>query len=122
MSKVYECGLSAYRRPSVARASRALSIYLVTSSIAVLGVFMGLEYFKPSGHILYERRDVLSTFANWDGNWYLQIARDGYKYDRDRNSSVGFFPGYPIMARYVASAAGLSTVSSIYFWRVRSSF
>jgi hypothetical protein len=92
---------------------RALSIYLVTSSIAVLGVFMGLEYFKPSGHILYERRDVLSTFANWDGNWYLQIARDGYKYDRDRNSSVGFFPGYPIMARYVASAAGLSTVSSL---------
>lgn len=48
----------------------------------------------------------------WDSTWYTRIAAEGYPdelpRERERIAEVGFFPGYPLSARAVARAAGLS--------------
>jgi hypothetical protein len=38
--------------------------------------------------------------AQWDGEWYLRIARDGYQwFGPATQSTVGFFPLYPVLGR-----------------------
>lgn len=33
----------------------------------------------------------------WDGNWYRDVATNGYLYDPSRPSNVAFFPLYPLL-------------------------
>lgn len=47
-------------------------------------------------------QDPIAACANWDGQWYVRIARDGYSYDREAMSSVAFYPAYPLCGRFVA--------------------
>ncbi len=42
----------------------------------------------------------------WDANWYLSIARDGYFYVPGSQSSVAFFPAYPLVLRAVGVVVG----------------
>jgi hypothetical protein len=42
------------------------------------------------------RPAVLEMWSRFDGSWYQQIATDGYFYDRSRQSSIVFFPTYPL--------------------------
>jgi hypothetical protein len=42
----------------------------------------------------------------WDGGWYVRIAQDGYSYVPGRQSSVAYFPGYPLTVRAVGGAMG----------------
>lgn len=46
------------------------------------------------------------TFAAWDSAWYLDIAQRGYVFRSDAQSSVAFFPLYPMLTRAVASLFG----------------
>ena len=41
-------------------------------------------------------------FAAWDSGWYFDIARHGYYWRPDGQSSVAFFPLYPMLMRTVA--------------------
>ncbi|MGQ0733736.1 MAG: mannosyltransferase family protein [Acidobacteriota bacterium] len=45
---------------------------------------------------------LAETFAAWDSGWYFDIAQRGYYYTADGQSSVPFFPLYPMMMRAVA--------------------
>ncbi len=38
-------------------------------------------------------------FYRWDSGWYTQISQKGYSYSPDRQSSVAFWPLYPITIR-----------------------
>lgn len=40
-------------------------------------------------------------WLRFDGNWYVGIADVGYSYVPDQQSSVAFFPGYPLAVRGV---------------------
>jgi hypothetical protein len=57
--------------------------------------------------------DVL---ARWDGGWYLSIVRDGYPSfvppgsGVAAQSSLAFFPGYPLVVRTLSTPLGLSPV------------
>ena len=44
----------------------------------------------------------LDMWSRWDGQWYLQIARDGYSYIPGQFSSVAFAPLLPILMHLVA--------------------
>jgi hypothetical protein len=44
----------------------------------------------------------VETLAVWDSGWYFGIATRGYYYDPDGQSSVAFFPLYPLLMRVVA--------------------
>jgi hypothetical protein len=38
----------------------------------------------------------LEGWFRWDGNWYRSIVVDGYSFTPGRQSSIAFFPAYPI--------------------------
>ncbi len=42
------------------------------------------------------------TFAAWDSGWYFDIARRGYYWSPDGQSSLAFFPLYPMLMRALA--------------------
>ncbi|MGO9110251.1 MAG: mannosyltransferase family protein [Thermoguttaceae bacterium] len=89
-----------------------------------LGLAFGLYVMPPSGgphsplHVPGSGSAVIDALICWDGQWYLEVAERGYSYDPDRESSVAFFPGYPLTiaamcrltkapANYVAIAVSL---------------
>lgn len=45
---------------------------------------------------------LAETFAAWDSGWYFTIARRGYEYDPAGQSSIAFFPLYPLLVRALA--------------------
>jgi len=45
-------------------------------------------------------------FAAWDSGWYWDIARRGYFFSPDAQSSIAFFPLYPVLMRAVAAPFG----------------
>jgi Mannosyltransferase (PIG-V) len=49
---------------------------------------------------------LAETFAVWDSGWYFDIASRGYYFNPDGQSSVAFFPLYPLLVRLAASPFG----------------
>jgi hypothetical protein len=45
---------------------------------------------------------LFGNWLQWDGWWYLAIARHGYSYRPGHMSAVAFFPVYPLVVRLVA--------------------
>lgn len=72
------------------------------------------------GHLLFPERQFrpfampfrvekfAEIFAAWDSGWYFDIARRGYYFNPDGQSSIAFFPLYPLLMRLVASPFGAS--------------
>jgi len=85
--------------------------YWTTTTIVILGVCLGHFYLIESHHQDHfhtpHRADLAAAFANWDGQWYVHVARDGYFYDAKAMSSVAQFPVFPLAGRYLAWATGL---------------
>lgn len=48
----------------------------------------------------------LSGWAQWDAGWYANIVDNGYSYLPGKQSSVVFFPAYPLAVRPVAALVG----------------
>ena len=44
----------------------------------------------------------LAGWAQWDSGWYFRIASEGYSYVVGAQSSVAFFPAYPLAVRTLA--------------------
>ncbi|GAA2159956.1 membrane protein [Humibacillus xanthopallidus] len=100
---------------TIFRAINVLMISLASQSEVIpasqdlesLGYFVTKAGPAPPGY--------LTTVTNWDGQWYWQIAEYGYPDRLPRNSSgqviqneFAFFPLFPILARALMSASGLS--------------
>ncbi len=85
--------------------------YGTTTAIVVLGVCLGHFYLADSHHYDHfhtpHRTDLGAAFANWDGQWYVHIARDGYFYDPKTMSSVAQFPVFPLVGRCLARTTGV---------------
>ncbi len=50
----------------------------------------------------FEARKFAELFADWDSGWYFDIASRGYYFNPDGQSSIAFFPLYPMLMRAVA--------------------
>jgi hypothetical protein len=79
--------------------------YFLTSFVAVFGLVIGHGLLIPCPD--YTRSDLITSFFNWDGIWYLAVMMNGYSYDPTGPSSVAFFPAYPLLGRLVAGVSGL---------------
>jgi len=44
----------------------------------------------------------LQGWAQWDSGWYSAIAQGGYGYIKGQQSTIAFFPSYPLLMRAVA--------------------
>ena len=50
----------------------------------------------------FEAAKFAETFAAWDSGWYFDIARRGYYWNPSGQSSIAFFPLYPMLMRALA--------------------
>jgi hypothetical protein len=55
----------------------------------------------------------LNGFATWDGVWYADIARDGYRFDPRKGSHVVFFPMYPVFGWAINLLTGCGVVLAL---------
>ena len=46
-------------------------------------------------------------YYRWDSFWYTSIARHGYSFSHDTNSSIAFFPLYPAIIRVTHDVTGI---------------
>jgi hypothetical protein len=60
----------------------------------------------------YPAAGVLGGWCRYDCTWYVEIATRGYSYTPGQQSSVAFFPGYPLVVRAVDSVVGNPIVST----------
>ena len=61
----------------------------------------------------FDNATLAETFAAWDSGWYYDIATRGYFYSSTSESSVAFFPLYPLAMRVLAWPFG-STAEAIW--------
>src|SRR5260370_37231972 len=66
-----------------------------TGSIYIYGVHVGLAAFTPQ----YRALPFLDAWIRWDARWYETIALHGYSFSERAQSSVAFFPLYPLLMR-----------------------
>jgi hypothetical protein len=86
-----------------------LTTYYLTSLLVVLGVIFGHDFLKAPPHNLDgvgPNPDLITCFARYDGQHYKHILENGYEYYPDRQSTIAFFPAYPLTARFLAWLTG----------------
>ena len=86
--------------------------------VGVLAVFVGVtavltavvaSYVGTGGPVVPRPVMVPGWLAGWcqgDGSWYLRIAESGYFYTPGRQSSVAFFPAFPMLLRGFGAVLG----------------
>jgi Gpi18-like mannosyltransferase len=52
--------------------------------------------------------DLTSSHVRWDSKWYIDIAKNGYSYDKEGLSNVVFFPLYPILMKAAEFFTGMN--------------
>jgi hypothetical protein len=97
----------ARRTRLISKASFDLTVWYVTSLISLFSVSFAHQFVRTRPHALAQSGDVWNAFANWDGRWYRSIAEIGYRYEPGRQSSVAFFPAYPMAARFISAVTGI---------------
>jgi hypothetical protein len=88
-----------------------IGCFLVGLVACVLAVWLGFRAGEASYYgspAEFRGSSVLGGFVRWDGGWYRQIAQEGYFYaGTDRQSSIAFFPVYPLVVRAVSALGRL---------------
>jgi len=67
-------------------------------------------------HISPTSHPWVNMLSRWDGGWYVEIARDGYRYEPGSPSNAAFFPLYPLLIRGIHALLLLS--ANDYWWLV----
>jgi len=79
-----------------------LSVHVLTKGTAFLAdVLFGPARPRPYPMPFASQR-FAETFAAWDSGWYFDIARRGYYWSPNGQSSLAFFPLYPLLMRALA--------------------
>lgn len=73
-----------------------------TFSIAFIANLLFTPYRLRGFAMPFKHQKVAEIFAAWDSGWYFDIARRGYYFTADGQSSIAFFPLYPMLMRVVA--------------------
>jgi len=69
-----------------------------------------VDHISPTSH------PWINMLSRWDAGWYLEIARDGYRYEPGVPSNAAFFPLYPLLIRAVHAL--LLLPENDYWWLV----
>ena len=83
-----------------------ITVRAATISAAFLANIV-FEPAMPRGFALpFANQKFMEIFAAWDSGWYWDIATRGYHFRPDAQSSVAFFPLYPMLMRAAAAPFG----------------
>jgi len=67
----------------------------------------------PRGFTLpFSNEKFVEIFVAWDSGWYWDIATRGYYFRTDGQSSIAFFPLYPMLMRAAAAPFGGSAAAT----------
>jgi hypothetical protein len=76
---------------------------VVTSALVVTAACASFRWLPLYGEHPPGRRDAaVEAFLAWDGQWYREIALQGYHFEREERSNIAFFPAYPLLVRLAA--------------------
>jgi hypothetical protein len=79
-----------------------LSVHVLTKGTAFLAnLLFGPARPRPFP-LPFESLRFAETFAAWDSGWYFDIAQRGYYWSASGQSSLAFFPLYPMLMRALA--------------------
>jgi hypothetical protein len=96
---------AALRRPPAAVLDVAFALVVTRAFTFTIG-FVANLLFPPARvrgvEMPFAPEKFAEIFVAWDSGWYFDIARRGYYYSADGQSSVAFFPLYPMLMRAVA--------------------
>ncbi len=76
-----------------------LSAFAISSALVLIAAWFGIVFVKPTALPVEPGYDFWFALDRWDGAYYRDIARDGYRYDPGKQGVVAFFPGYPLLIR-----------------------
>lgn len=83
-----------------------ITIRAATLSAAFLANIV-FEPAIPRGFTLpFSNEKFVEIFVAWDSGWYWDIATRGYSFVPDAQSSIAFFPLYPMLMRAAAAPFG----------------
>jgi hypothetical protein len=69
-----------------------------------------VDHISPTSH------PWVNMLSRWDAAWYVEIARDGYRYEPGVPSNAAFFPLYPLLIRAVHAL--LLLPENDYWWLI----
>jgi hypothetical protein len=88
-------------------AARPAAIYLAARLVVLFAIWTASRVNDPVS--------IGSAVTHWDGGWYLEVATNGYPHsvpptapDDSDQSTIAFFPLYPLCIRFVSGTFGLS--------------
>ncbi len=81
--------------------------YLTSVAVVTLAFLLGIlssgsSSRRSPNRVKASQTPFMTCVSQWDGQWYLQIATEGYSFDKQRMSSVAFFPLYPMLGAAVS--------------------
>ena len=83
-------------------ASAPVLLPFVASRLFIIGtILLSRTIVRPGPFITHG--GLRSVLVQWDGLWYLQIARHSYTFSPTEESSVAFFPLYPLLVDAISS-------------------
>jgi hypothetical protein len=112
---VADISLDAPPRSALARlaASRWLPVVLfLTVAVVLYGVVAIIGDWVPQSDRVansttyYHGPSILEGWLRWDAGWYRSIVDHGYFFVHGQQSSVAFFPAYPISMEFLADTVG----------------
>ncbi|MGI8809969.1 MAG: mannosyltransferase family protein [Acidimicrobiales bacterium] len=84
---------------------QAVMVFLAAAAVlfVVMGVVVPYLPEASGPHLAppFTGPSWLAGWAQWDSGWYRQIATNGYSYVIGQQSTVAFFPAYPLVVRAV---------------------
>ncbi|WP_239014380.1 mannosyltransferase family protein [Archangium violaceum] len=85
--------------------SRTLALVILTAVIACAAAAGAgawrFHHKNPQAPVVRLDEYVVMGWVGWDSSWYMRIAQEGYQYVPGAQSSVAFFPLYPLAIRAV---------------------
>lgn len=95
----------AHRVPAVV-ADVAFALLATRAASLFVAFIANLLLVPPSGGrpfaMPFRTQKFAEVFAAWDSGWYFDIARQGYYFNPDGQSSIAYFPLYPLVMRAAA--------------------
>lgn len=97
--------------------TRPLAAFLITRVIVLAAAYFA-EVFIPgaTGEGLYHvdpNNIFLDVWARWDSGFYLSIVGKGYFFELGQQSSVAFFPLYPLLMSFLMPIAGSALAAGV---------
>lgn len=91
----------------------SLGILYLCWGVVVAGLTFGNEFMVGPQSSESASYSWFQTFGARDGFWYQRIAAYGYDYDPDKQSSVVFFPLFPLLGGTIRAITGLSALPAL---------